>query len=43
MEPVFASMWGLALFAERPGALTVLGGAVIICGIALYSRTEETA
>ena len=33
----------LALFAERPGALTVLGGAVIICGIALYSRTEETA
>ena len=24
-------------------ALTVLGGAVIICGIALYSRTEETA
>ena len=43
MEPVFASMWGLALFAERPGALTVLGGAVIICGIGLYSRTEETA
>ena len=43
MEPVFASVWGLVLFAERPGLLTVLGGAVIICGIALYSRTEETA
>ena len=43
MEPVFASVWGLLLFAERPGALTVLGGAVIIAGIALYGRTEETA
>ena len=41
MEPVFASMWGLALFAERPGVLTVLGGAVIICGIALYSRAAD--
>ena len=43
MEPVFASVWGLVLFAERPGLPTILGGAVIICGIALYSRTEETA
>ena len=43
MEPVFASMWGLALFAERPVALSVLGGAVIFCCIVLYSRTEETA
>ena len=41
MEPVFASVWGLVLFAERPGLLTVLGGAVIICGIALYSRAAD--
>lgn len=39
LEPAFASMWGLLLFAERPGLLTMLGGAVIICGIALYGRT----
>lgn len=41
LEPVFASVWGLLLFAERPGLLTVLGGAVIICGIALYSRADQ--
>ena len=39
LEPVFASVWGLALFGERPGLLTILGGAVIIAGVALYSRT----
>ena len=45
LEPVFASVWGLALFGERPGLLTLLGGAVIIAGVALYSRTtgRETA
>lgn len=44
MEPVFASVWGLVLFGERPGFLVILGGAVIISGIALYSRVtaEET-
>lgn len=40
LEPVFASVWGLCLFGERPGALTVLGGAVIIAGVALYSRAD---
>ena len=38
LEPVFASVWGLALFGERPGLLTLLGGAVIIAGVALYGR-----
>ena len=38
LEPVFASVWGLALFGERPGVLTLLGGAVIIAGVALYGR-----
>lgn len=40
LEPVFASVWGLFLFGERPGVLVILGGAVILLGIALYSREE---
>lgn len=39
LEPVFASIWGLALFGERPGPAVILGGAVIILGVALYGRT----
>lgn len=42
LEPVFASIWGLALFGERPGMAVLLGGAVIISGVALYGRAEET-
>lgn len=38
LEPVFASVWGLVLFKERPGGLVVLGGAAILLGIGLYSR-----
>ena len=38
MEPVFAAVWGLILFQERPAALVVAGGVVVILGIALYSR-----
>lgn len=41
MEPVFASVMGLALFGELPGALTVIGGVTIIFAITLYSRVEE--
>jgi len=41
LEPVFASVWGLLLFAERPALPTVLGGTVIICGIALYSQATD--
>lgn len=41
MEPVFASILGLFLFREVPGMLTVMGGAVIIAAIILYSRVEE--
>lgn len=40
MEPVFASVWGLFLFGEKPGLLVILGGAVVIFGIALYSRVS---
>jgi len=41
LEPVFASVWGLLLFAERPGAMVLLGGIVILLSIALYSRAVE--
>ena len=41
MEPVFAAIWGLLLFRETPEWTVVTGGAVIILGIALYSRTTE--
>lgn len=38
VEPVFAAVWGLILFRERPALLVVAGGAVVILGIALYSK-----
>ena len=38
MEPVFATVWGVLIFSEIPMLTVVLGGAVIIAGIALYSR-----
>ena len=41
MEPVFASVLGLIVFGEVPGMLTVVGGAIIILAIILYSRVEE--
>ena len=41
MEPVFASVWGLLLFGEKPGLLVILGGAVVIFGIALYSQVSK--
>ena len=40
LEPVFASVWGLLLFAERPLPQVILGGGVILLGIGLYSREE---
>lgn len=43
LEPVFASVWGLALFGERPGTAVLLGGVVIIAGVALYSWAGSQA
>lgn len=40
LEPVLASVWGLLLFAERPGWMTILGGAAVVGGIALYTRAS---
>ena len=38
LEPVFASVWGLLLFRERPTLPVLAGGAVVILGIVLYCR-----
>ena len=38
LEPVFASVWGLLLFRERPTPPVLAGGAVVILGIVLYCR-----
>ena len=44
LEPVFASVWALFLFSEKPGLPVLLGGIVVLLGIALYCRiTEEKA
>ena len=44
LEPVFASVWALLLFREKPGMPVLLGGIVVLLGIALYCRiTEEAA
>ena len=40
LEPVLASVWGLLLFSERPGWLTILGAAAVVGGIALYTRAS---
>ncbi len=38
MDPMFAALWGLLIFGERPGLPVILGGMVIILGVVLYGR-----
>lgn len=40
LEPVLSSVWGLLLFVERPGWMTILGAAAVVGGIALYTRAS---
>lgn len=40
-DPLFASLWGLLVFRERPGPQVLLGGLVVILGIALYCRAAD--
>lgn len=43
MDCMYAALWGLLFFQQTPGLSILLGGALIIIGIAAYSRmtTEE--
>lgn len=43
LEPVFASILGLLIFRENPGAFVIIGGAVVIGGIIYYTRNAESA
>lgn len=44
LEPMFASVWAVFLFSEMPGIPVVLGGIVVLLGIAMYCRiTGETS
>lgn len=42
LEPVFATLLGLALFHEIPPFLVVLGGLFVISGIAWYSANSDS-
>ena len=37
LEPVFASLLGLAIFGEVPGLFALLGGLVVVGGVLLCS------
>ncbi|MFN8482699.1 MAG: DMT family transporter [Anaerolineae bacterium] len=39
-EPIGATILAFALFGERPGVATIVGGAMILVGIVLVSRAE---
>lgn len=43
LEPVFASILGILIFREIPGAFVIIGGAVVIGGIIYYTRNAESA
>ena len=40
LEPVFASVLGIVLFAEMPGWNEYLGGAIVVAGLVLYIRND---
>ena len=42
-EPVFATLLGIVFFREIPNALQILGAAVIIGGVYVYSSVENAA
>lgn len=41
MEPVFAAILGVILFRELPGIWVVLGGILVILGVAQYARQDS--
>lgn len=43
LEPVFATVMGIFLFREIPGAMVVLGGVIVILGVAFYCLKEDAA
>ena len=40
LEPAFAALWGYLAFREVPSISTLMGAAVILAGVLLYSSAE---
>jgi drug/metabolite transporter (DMT)-like permease len=40
-EPVGASTLGWVIFGERPGPLLLLGGAIVLVGVAIVAITHQ--
>lgn len=43
LEPVFATIMGIFLFQEIPGGMVVLGGLIVIFGVAFYCLKADSA
>lgn len=43
LEPVFATIMGMFLFREIPGGMVVLGGVIVILGVACYCLRADSA
>ena len=43
LEPVFATVLGVLLFREIPGGLVMLGGGLVILGVAWFARFGEAS
>lgn len=43
LEPVFATVMGIFLFREIPGGLVILGGIIVILGVAFYCLKGDSA
>ena len=41
-EPVGAMLWALLMFDERPGALLLIGGAVVLLGLFMYLKAQTS-
>lgn len=43
LEPVFATIMGIFLFREIPGEMVIIGGIIVILGVAFYCLKGDTA
>lgn len=41
LEPVFATLLGIVLFAEIPSLTVILGGCIVVGGVTLYCRNSD--
>lgn len=41
LDPVFSALWGLLLFQEKPTLWVIVGGVIVIAGVAIYGRATE--